>query len=294
MKKILITGTGLVAKKLAQKLSKNQNEVIFLSTTKKEAPFFYWNINDNYLDEKALDGVSIIIHLAGANIADKKWTSERKKEIQSSRIDSAKLILEQLKKRNQKIEQFISASAIGYYGAITTEKILDETHEPLQNDFLSETCKLWEAQSLEFKKQGIAQNSSIHRFGVIFDKNEGALPKILQSFKFKIATILGSGKQWIPWVDIEDVVRQLEFSLQNRIDGIYNCVTDIEAQVRFEDLIKILAKKHNIPFTIKVPKLALKLALGEMSMLILEGTRINNKKIKDLGFQYLHTSLDNY
>lgn len=292
-KKILITGIGMVSRYLHKKLAKKNYEVVFLSTSRSSYPYFYWNPEKNEIDEKALEGVSVIFHLAGAGIANKRWTKKRKQEIIDSRVKSAQLILQTLKKQKHTVEQFISASAVGYYGAVTTDKIFKE-NDPAANDFLGHTCKLWEEAAFQFKKVNVASTVSVHRFGIIFDQKEGAFPKIKQPFKWKLAVVLGSGKQWLPWVDIEDVVHQLIFAMENHLSGVYDCVVDVEHQVNYETLIEKLSVKYKPLFNIKIPAFLLKWILGEMAVILLEGSRVENNKIKQQRFTYMHKNILNY
>ncbi|GAB4254066.1 MAG: TIGR01777 family oxidoreductase [Vicingaceae bacterium] len=281
--KILITGTGTVAKCLANQLLKNNHEVIFLSTSKKQYPYYYWNPSKKIIDKASLKDVDVIFHLAGAGIADKRWTNKRKKEIIDSRVKSAKLILNALLEEQQSIKQFISASAIGYYGTVTSDKIFKEEDLP-GNDFLSVTCQQWENIAWEFKKHGIAQQVSIHRLGIVFAENSGALPKMLYPFKFKTGVILGSGKQWLPWIDINDAVYQLVFAMDNRLEGVFNCVTDVNNQITYKSFIQQQSVKFKPFFIIRIPAFILKLILGEMATILLEGSRVSNEKIKKLRF----------
>lgn len=280
--KILITGTGTVAKYLANQLLKNNHEVVFLSTSKKQYPYYYWNPSEKIIDKASLKDVDVIFHLAGAGIADKRWTNKRKKEIIDSRVKSAKLILNALIEEQQSIKQFISASAIGYYGTVTSDKIFKEEDLP-GNDFLSVTCQQWENIAWEFKKHDIAQQVSIHRLGIVFAENSGALPKMLYPFKFKIGVILGSGKQWLPWVDINDAVYQLVFAIDNRLEGVFNCVTDVHLQITYKSFIQQESVKFKPFFIIRIPAFILKLILGEMATILLEGSKVSNEKIKKLG-----------
>jgi uncharacterized protein (TIGR01777 family) len=292
MPKILITGTGFISKHLSNKLIKDGNEVVFLSTTKKEYPYFYWNPSKSEIDENALNDVEVIFHLAGANIADKPWTVSRKKEILESRVSSAKLLLKTLQKRQQKIKNFISASAVGFYGAVTSDKVFDESTPPQKNDFLSTTCQQWEDAANEFYTNNISENVSIHRFGIVFDKKEGAFPKLLLSYYFKTGIILGNGNQWIPWVGVDDVVNQLIFAMNNHLNGMFNCVTNVKSQVTYKQLSDIFSKKFKPFFKFYVPPFILNFTLGERSIMLLEGTRISNEKIKKLGFEYKITDVN--
>lgn len=190
---VLITGAGgSVAKVLANKLE-NEYTVRFLTRTKKKENDFEWNIKNGTIDEKAFENISHIIHLAGANISEKRWTDERKKEIISSRVDSAQLILKTLQQKNIQLKSFISASAVGIYGAITSEKIFKEEDEK-GNDFLSEVVILWEKAADEFLDKGVAERVVKIRIAIVLSESEGALKKNGCSRKIRYRIAHWNGK----------------------------------------------------------------------------------------------------
>lgn len=287
---VLITGAnGSVAKNLS-KLLQTDYDIRFLTRSKKKPNEFEWNIKDKTVDATAFQNVSHIIHLAGANVAEKKWTDERKKEIFSSRIDSAKLILETLKQNNFKIKSFISASASGIYGDKTSEKIFDESG-PYGNDFLAEVVKAWEAAADEFENENIAGRVVKVRTPIVLAEDEGALKKMAIPVKLGIGAPLGSGRQYMPWVHIDDLSRMYKFALENEISGAFNVASS--EHVNNEQFTKAIAKVLKKPmFMPNIPAFILKLIFGELSSVLLEGSRILSEKLQKEGFRFNFQNLD--
>ncbi|MBG7629507.1 MAG: TIGR01777 family protein, partial [Bacteroidetes bacterium] len=201
---ILVTGgTGLIGKQLCLLLRKKGYNIFILSRSNADAPnTYYWNINDDYIEPKAIEEADFIIHLAGAGIADSRWTKTRKRELINSRIKSTKLLLQKVKELNPQLKGFIAASGIGYYGAITSEKIFTE-NDAVGTDFLATICKLWEKESMKFDAINI--RTVIFRTGVVLSKNGGALDKISKPIKLGLGSVLGSGNQYVPWIHITDL-----------------------------------------------------------------------------------------
>lgn len=282
---ILITGAkGLIAGELSKRLEK-QYTVRFLTRKKQRENEFEWDLKNYTVDEGAFENISHVIHLAGAGVAEKRWTGERKKEIISSRVNSARLILKTLQKKNQKLKSFISASGINYYGTETTEKIFTEKDGPA-NDFLSKVTVLWEQAADEFKDQQVAERVVKLRTGVVLSEKEGALKKMLPTIKAGIGSPLGSGKQYMPWIHIEDICSMYEFALKNpELDGAFNAVAPEHATNK--DLTKKAAEVLKKPlFMPNVPGFVLKLIFGELSAAVLEGSRASCEKIRSAGFQF--------
>ncbi|MBC8393230.1 MAG: TIGR01777 family protein, partial [Deltaproteobacteria bacterium] len=199
MSKILITGgTGLVGSRLTEMLVDKNHEVVVLSRNPKNKNEFKWDISKAFIDEKVFENTDYIIHLAGAGIADERWSEKRKQLIIDSRVESANLLFHKVKEHKIKLKGFISASGIGYYGAFTSDKIFEET-DKVGNDFLGEVCEKWEAAALQFEQLNI--NVSILRTGIVLSKNGGALEKM----KTPVISPLGSGKQYLPWLHIDDL-----------------------------------------------------------------------------------------
>ncbi len=285
MTKIVITGgTGLIGKKLTQILVDKGYKVAILSRNPKEDNEFLWDISKSYVDKKALENTDYIIHLAGAGIADKRWSTERKQLIIDSRVKSANLLFDKINELNINLKGFISASGIGYYGAITTDKIFTET-DSAGNDFLSDVCQKWETAALQFSKINIPV--TILRTGIVLTKQGGALAKM----KTPIISPLASGKQFLPWIHINDLCNMYVAAIENNLTGIYNAVApEHHTSTSFS---KIVAKVYKRPYLgIAVPSFLLNIYLGEMAMLLTEGSKISAKKIeKNGGFSFRFLTL---
>lgn len=282
---VLITGaSGAIARELSKKIEKEYT-VRFLTRKKKAENEFEWNLENNTIDARAFENVSHIIHLAGANISEKRWTEDRKKELISSRVDSAKLILNILKKKNLKLRSFISASGINFYGTKTTDKIFNENDAP-GNDFLSEVVVVWEKAADEFKEQNVAERVVKIRTAVVLSKNEGALAKMMTPIQFGIGSPLGSGKQYMPWIHIDDICSIYEFALKNpEVEGSYNA--SAPQHTTNENLTKLIAKVLNKRLLMpNLPSFILKLIFGELADALLEGSRASSEKIMKAGFEF--------
>ncbi len=285
MKTILITGgSGLIGSTLQQKLISKGYTVFILSRQKSDnSNSFYWDIEKNEIEDEAILKADFIIHLAGAGIADKRWTETRKKELIESRVNSANLLLKKVKELNPTLEGFIAASGIGYYGGITSEKIFSED-DNAGTDFISKICQLWEQASLKFQQESI--RTVILRTGVVFSKKGGALEKIKQPIQLGVGAALGSGSQYIPWIHIEDLCNlYIEAIENNNFKGVYNAVAPEHCTNKqlTKTIANILNKSIWLP---NVPSFLLKLALGKMSVIILEGSRVSSEKAKKIGFKF--------
>ncbi|MCE9539208.1 MAG: TIGR01777 family oxidoreductase [Bacteroidetes bacterium] len=293
MLKVLISGgTGLVGKHLSEKLRKKGYAVAVLSRTSKkdvDIPTYSWDIEKKEIDQEAIETADCIIHLAGASIAEKRWTAKRKQLIIDSRVKSGQLIFDKVKENKNQLKVFISASAIGYYGAITSNKIFTET-DPPANDFLGETCKQWEGIIDKFEELGIRTVKI--RTGVVLSEQGGALEKMTKPIKIGIGSALGSGKQYIPWIHIDDLcgiyIKAIEDS---QMRGAYNAVApDHKSNIGF---IRILARVLKKPIWLpSVPSMVLKILFGSMSAIILKGSRVSSEKIKAAGYNFLFPDLE--
>ena len=284
MSKILITGgTGLVGKRLTEMLTATNHEVVILSRNPKNKNEFKWDITKNYIDKKVFRNIDYIVHLAGAGIADKKWTNKRKKIIIDSRVESANLLYSAVQENNITLKGFISASGIGYYGAITTDKIFEET-DTYGNDYLGNVCRKWENAAQQFKTLKVPV--TILRTGIVLSKNGGALEKM----KTPVISPLGSGKQYLPWIHIDDLCQMYIDAIEGKLIGIYNAVAP-EHQTS-KTFSKTLAKSIKRPFArISVPSIMLKLMFGDMAIILLEGSRISSKKVQKDNFTFKFKTL---
>ncbi|MBU1012755.1 MAG: TIGR01777 family oxidoreductase [Bacteroidetes bacterium] len=285
-KKVLIAGgSGLIGNHLAQKLREKHYHVSILTRKKnKDSVFeqFTWDINKGYIQDQAFDRTDYLINLAGTGIADARWTKQQKQKIRDSRLVSSKLLFEYIRNLKHKPKAFITASAVGYYGSITSEHIFNETDQ-VGVDFLADVCKKWEDASLKFESLGV--RTVILRTGVVFDKTQGAFPKMTQSLKYGFVAGIGSGKQYIPWIHIDDLISMYHYSIENeKIRGIYNAVSPEHCnQDELTKRIKIITKKIKFP---NLPGILLKVFFGEMSSILLNGSRITSGKIIKTGFKF--------
>lgn len=285
---ILITGgSGLIGDKLKKLFTSQGHEVRILgrgNKGKESEGKYYWDLAKGEMDENALKGVTWLIHLAGENVAGKTWSKEQKKIIIDSRIESTKLLIATIEKTGYKPEKVLCASAVGFYGAVTTDQIFTEkdTHG---KDFLAEVCALWETETAKFKLELDIQ-TVILRIGVVLAKEGGALQEIVKPMRFVMGIILGTGKQYVPWIHIDDLVNIIQFTLNKKeTGGIFNAVAP--QYTTFSELVKAAAKTmRRFISPINVPKLALKAALGEQSIIVLEGTRVSADKIITEGYQF--------
>lgn len=294
MEKILIAGgTGFVGKHLIPYLAEKGYFIHVLtrkpsSNSSKNIRFFKWDIEQEYIDEKAFEGVTTLINLTGANIAEKRWTKERKSEIINSRIKSIDLLYAYITKGNFKVKTFISSSAVGFYGAVTTSEIFDETSSN-GNDFLASVCVAWEQAVFKFEQLGI--RIVILRIGVVIGKNGGMYAKLAPLAQRGIPVSLGNGNQFLPWIEIRDLVCLFEFIISHaEMRGIYNAVAS--EQITLNDFSKALlqsfGKKNFLP---NPPAFLIQLFLGEMSAMLLEGSRVSNTKLIRTGFTFKYGSL---
>jgi hypothetical protein len=293
-KNVLLTGgTGFVGKELTKMLINNGYTVAILSRSKRENTetiFYYtWDVEKQTIEKEAVLNADYIIHLAGANIAEKRWTNKRKEEVLNSRQQSAQLIYSVLKKNDKKIEAFISASAIGIYGAVNGEEICNE-NTAFDDDFLGLTCQKWEAAVDQFEKLGIRTVKV--RTGLVLGKNEGLLSQLSPIFKFRLGAALGSGKQYMPWVHVLDLCEIYLKAIQNsKMKGPYNAaINDNTTNTIFSNtLAKVYGYKIWLP---NVPGFIIQLLMGEMSIIVLTGRRVSSDKLEEVGFHFKYRSLE--
>lgn len=298
METILITGgTGLVGKQLSRHLNEHGYNVIILTRklpkkgTHPQLSYALWDVAKKHVDVAALQKADHIIHLAGAGVMDKKWTDDFKKEIISSRADSAALLIDALKKNEHKVKTFTSASAIGYYGEDEPGKIPFEETAPADNAFLGKVCRLWE-ESVEPVKELDIRLVKI-RIGIVMSKEGGALKEFITPLKAGLATVLGSGRQVMSWIHLDDLCALFRFALQNEtMHGAYNGVAPYP--VTNKTLVTTLAKKRNGKLYIRVPVPAfmLKLIMGGRSIEILKSTTVSSKKTEASGFTFHYADID--
>jgi hypothetical protein len=287
---ILISGgTGLVGGELTRLLTDNGHRVTILSRKKMNKPgFVQWDINNNYLQEGAFDGIDTIIHLAGEGIADKLWTDQRKVEIIESRVKSTRLLFELLSENNHQVKTFISSSAIGYYSD-RGDLLLTEDDSP-SKDFLGTTCIAWENEVNKIEKLGIRTVKL--RTGIVLSLKGGALKQMILPFWFHLGSPLGNGKQWMSWIHLHDLCAMFKFAAENTsLSGVYNAVapnpvTNYEFS---KQLAEVMHKRFWAP---NIPAFILKIIFGEMSAVVLGSTRVSSKKIESSGYSFKFKTLN--
>ena len=283
---ILITGaSGLVGKELTELLLSRNHTVSHLgrSVKKGSVPSYRWDIEKKYIDPKALEGIDTIIHLAGAGVADKRWSSEWKKEILESRTHSSRLLFETLKQNKHQVKTFISASAIGIYGFTLSDKLYTEESEQ-GNDFLAQVVQAWEqevdrVQTLDIRVVKI-------RIGIVLSEKGGALEQMTKPVKLFAGSPLASGKQYMSWIHIDDLCGIFAKAVEdNTMNGAYNGVAPYA--VTNEAITKAIAQVlHRPMWAPNVPEFVLKIVVGEMANIVINGSNVSSRKIEDAGYRF--------
>jgi len=292
--KILVTGSsGLVGTALVSALARGGHTVCRLVRPQSaggdgatEGFAVAWNPATGELGGAGV-GADAVVNLAGASIADGRWTTQRKALLRSSRIETTRALVGALAKMNARPSVLVSASAIGYYGDRGDETLTEESKPGV--DFLAGLAQEWEAEALKAESLGI--RVVLARFGIILAREGGALPKMLLPFKFGVGGKLGSGQQWMSWVRLEDVVGILRFAMENApVRGAINIVSPQPLQNA--EFTSVLAKTMHRPALFPAPAFALRLALGEMAdALLLSSQRVLPQALKKLGYRFLHAEL---
>lgn len=295
MDMVLITGgTGLIGRALTQLLTEVGYKVIILTRRpdlqagSPMVSYAGWDIIRQTIDVAALQQADYIVHLAGANVGDKRWTAARKKEIRHSRTQSSELLFNTLEKHPNKVKKIISASGIGYYGADKGDAFTET--DPPADDFLGVTCIAWENSVL--KMQELGKKVVILRTGLALSREGGALKEFYKPLQFGFATILGSGDQYVSWIHLHDLARLYLSAIVNHdLEGIYNAVSP--QPVLHKELVMTLAQvaKGKSFLPVYVPSFALKLGLGEMSIEVLKSCRASAAKVQGTGFVFSYPDI---
>lgn len=289
---VLITGgNGFVGSRVTTLLISKGFKVSHLSVNPKPAlnvPVYAWSPVIGEIDKEAFNGIDCIIHLAGANIGEKRWTKQRKEEIIKSRVDSAQLLFKTVTDLKIELKAFISASAVGYYGSKNTNEIFSEESLP-STDFLGETCRLWEKNADLFEASGIRTVKI--RTGIVLDKNEGALAKLYLPARYGIVLRTGSGHQYMPWIHISDLCNiYLKAIEDSNMSGAYNAVSP--QHIDHNNFVRTMAASINRSvFLPAIPSFIFKIFFGQMSTLFLKGSRVSSKKISESGYDFLFPDL---
>jgi len=288
MGKVLITGaSGLLGTRLTELLLGRGYRINVISRFKSSSSAanyqsFCWNIEKGEIDSGAFEGVSAVVHLAGAGVAESRWSDKRKKEIMDSRVKSAKLIFDFIKSGNHEVKTFMSAGGVGYYGDCGDEPV-SEDRKPGRG-FLAEVCKRWEASALKFCQLDIRAVRC--RIGIVLSKNGGALPELARTLPLGIAPYFSGQNLFYSWIHIDDVCGIMIHALENEnINGAFNLTAP--QPLLMKDLMReILQAKGSRALLVPVPPVAIKLAMGEMSEMLLFGQRCSAEKIRNAGYKF--------
>jgi uncharacterized protein (TIGR01777 family) len=299
MATILITGgTGTIGKAVSKALTAKQHHVIILTrhprTGTPDISYAAWDPAQKSIDIEALQKADYIINLAGAGVADKRWTKKRKAEIVDSRVQSGALLVKTLQEHSNKVKAVISMSGIGIYGddkKRTARQPFFVEGDPAAADFLGQTCVKWEAAISPVT--ALNKRLIIFRCGIVLSNDGGALAEFKKPVRAGVATFFGSGEQVISWIHVDDLCRLFLNAIDNeRIRGVYNTVAP--QPVSNKNLMMALARKIKGRFFIPVyiPSFVLKLILGEVSVEVLKSAKVSCEKIVSSGFQFLFPTLD--
>ena len=287
--RVLITGSsGMIGAALAESLVANGHEVIRLRRQKLTDDSPMWDPENGVIDLADVRDINAVVHLAGENVAKGRWTSQKKGRILHSRVMGTKLLADYFSAADYKPDIFVSASAIGVYGN-RGDELVDETSEP-GSGFMADVCKQWEAATASASDAGIRVAHA--RIGVVLSTRGGALKTMLLPFKLGLGGVLGTGKQFMSWVSLDDVVGMIQFLIaHNSLQGPVNLVAPNAVSNR--EFTKTLGRALHRPTIFPLPAFVARMAFGEMAdELLLASTRVLPKKLIDSGYQFLHPELE--
>jgi len=294
METVIITGgTGLIGKPLSKRLIEKGYKVAHLTRKRNPQSFipsYLWNPERNEIDRKATSEADYIIHLAGAGIGDKRWTKKRRQLIYDSRIKTCELLFNNIQESGTNLKAFISASGIGYYGTETSEKIFSETDQP-SGDFIGEICRHWEQMADRFEESGIRTVKI--RTGIVLTRKGGAVSRMMIPVRMGIGSALGNGRQYIPWIHIDDICNIYIKALEDAtLKGAFNAVAPEHKTNK--DFMRTLAKVLKKPFFFpNIPGVVLKIIFGKMSGILLNGSKVSAGKIIAAGYSFQFPELEN-
>lgn len=285
-------GTGFVGNALVKKLLEKKHEIFILTRNishkqhSKNLNYVQW-LNDDDSPEDVLESIDVFINLAGESINSGRWTEDRKKRILNSRITATKEVRRIISRLEEKPYTLINASAVGYYGTSQVETFTESSRKS-GTDFLAETVRRWEEEAA--KAEEFEVRTVFCRFGIILEKNEGALPRMALPYKLFAGGTVGTGSQWVSWIHLDDAVSGILFCIEHeQLQGPVNFTSPYP--VTMKEFGQILGEVLNRPHWMPAPGFALKIALGEMSTLVLEGQKVLPEKLQSFGYEFLYPEL---
>lgn len=289
---LLVGGSGNLGRKLTKLLAEKNYKVRWLTrklNSKINIKQFEWDFEKAFIDTACFEKTDILINLAGASIRDKRWTKHYKNEIYNSRVLATRFLREVIECNKYRIRTFIQGSAVGYYGNQTTSDMMAEDHFP-GKDFLAKTCEEWELEAKKFSELGC--RVCIMRTGVVFSPGNEAYDTMLKLAAFKIGSTLGDGRQYFPWIHLEDWCRMVIFLIEDQLlRGAFNAVAP--HQIKQAELNTFFHKKTGKKQMIhSTPAWFTKLLFGEMAENLLNGSSISAQKILNAGFKYKYPDLN--
>jgi uncharacterized protein (TIGR01777 family) len=287
MRVVITGGSGLIGGALARELGAAGHDGVVLTRNPTQVPLppgvraVQWDGRTGAGWSSLLDGDTAVVHLAGESIASGRWTPERKRRIRDSRVDSGKAVLQAIREASTPPQALLQASAVGYYGPRGDEVIREDAAPG--NDFLAEVCKEWEASTAEVEALGVRR--AVLRTGVVLAREGGALPKMALPFRLMAGGPLGDGRQWFPWIHLADEVGAIRFLLErDDARGPFNLTAPHPLTNR--DFTRILAGVMHRPGFLPAPGFALRIALGEMADMLLNGQRVVPSRLQEMGYAF--------
>lgn len=295
METVIITGgTGMIGTALRKMLAARNYRVIVFSRSARAADeyasYVKWDPANMEIDAVAISQADHIIHLAGAGVGEQRWTKRRKKIIAESRIKSGELLVKALAEIPNKVRTVVSASGIGWYGPDRVKGKRFVESDPAYDDFLGKTCVQWEASIQPVKEVG--KRLVILRMGVVLSNSGGALPEFLKPLQAGVATILGSGRQVISWIHIDDICHAYVAAIeQEQLNGVYNaCAPETVTNKQF--MLALAKSRRSFFIPVHVPAVAVKVAVGELSIEVLKSADVDSTRLRSSGFQFIFPTLE--